>query len=78
MPASNPRVLLNGSLAAEIYKEKLALVAPTTFKSCLHDLRVKMKGKSVQISAKYGVREDNPRYLERADLDERNQCFVEH
>ncbi len=55
MTAPKPRVILNGSLAAEIYAEKLALVAPTSFESCLKDSRVKMKGKSVTVSAKYGV-----------------------
>ncbi len=55
MTAPKPRVILNGSLAAEIYMEKLALVAPTTFESCLKDWRVIMKGKSAKLSAKYGV-----------------------
>jgi hypothetical protein len=55
MTAPKPRVILNGSLAAEIYKEKLALITPTSFESCLKDTRVKTKGKSVQVSAKYGV-----------------------
>ncbi len=55
MTAPKPRVILNGSLAAEIYAEKLALVAPTFFESCLKDSRVKTKGKSVTVSAKYGV-----------------------
>ena len=54
MTAPKPRVILNGNLAAEIYAEKLALVAPTSFESCLKDSRVKMKGKSVAVSAKYG------------------------
>jgi hypothetical protein len=55
MTVPKPRVILNRSLAAEIYKEKLALEAPTSFESCLRDMRVKIKGKSVQVSAKYGV-----------------------
>jgi hypothetical protein len=48
---------MNGSLAAEIYKEKLALIiTPASSESCLKDdARVEMKGKSVQVSAKYGV-----------------------
>jgi hypothetical protein len=49
-------MILNGSLATEIYKEKLALITPTSVESGLKDdARVKMKGKSVQVSAKYGV-----------------------
>ena len=55
MPSSKPKVILNGRLAAEIYAEKLALVAPTTFESCMQDSRIKVKGKSVKVSAKYGV-----------------------
>jgi hypothetical protein len=50
-------MIINGSLAAEIYKEKLALIiTPTSFESGFKDdARVEMKGKSVQVSAKYGV-----------------------
>jgi hypothetical protein len=55
MPGSKPRVILNDRLAAEIYAEKVALVAPTTFESCLKGSRVMMRGKSVKVSAKYGV-----------------------
>ncbi len=36
-------------------RKKLALIVPTTFESCLQDSRVKMKGKSVALSKKYGV-----------------------
>ncbi len=55
MTSPKPKVILNSRLAAEIYAEKMALVAPTSFESCLKDSRVKMKGKSVSVSAKYGV-----------------------
>ena len=55
MAAPRPRVILNSRLAAEIYAEKLALIAPTSFESCLKDFRVTMKGKSAKISSKYGV-----------------------
>ena len=55
MTAPKPRVILNGRLAAEIYAVKLALVAPTSFESCLKDSRVKVKGMSAKLSAKYGV-----------------------
>jgi hypothetical protein len=55
MPAPKPRVLLNSRLAAEIYAEKLAIIAPTSFESCLKSLRVALKGKSVAVSMKYGV-----------------------
>ena len=55
MTAPKPRVILSGVIAAEIYKEKLALIAPTTFESCLKDMRIKMKGKSAMVSTKYGV-----------------------
>ena len=55
MTAPKPRVILSGSLAAEIYMEKLALIAPTTFESCVKDWRIIMKGKSAKLSAKYGV-----------------------
>jgi hypothetical protein len=55
MTAPKPRVILNASLAAEIYKEKLALLAPTSFESCLKDTRFFVKGKSAKLSAKYGV-----------------------
>jgi hypothetical protein len=50
MPAPKPRVLLNSRLAAEIYAEKLAIIAPTSFESCLKSLRVVLKGKSVAVS----------------------------
>jgi hypothetical protein len=55
MKAPKPRVILSGILAAQIYMEKLALIAPTTFDSCLKDKRVKMKGMSAKVSTKYGV-----------------------
>jgi hypothetical protein len=55
MKSTKPRVILNGRLAAQIYAEKLALIAPTTFESCLKDLRVKIKGKSAKVATKYGV-----------------------
>ena len=55
MTSPKPKVILNSRLAAEIYAEKMALLAPTSFESCLKDSRVKMKGKSVSVSAKYGV-----------------------
>jgi hypothetical protein len=54
MPA-NTRVILNNELAVEIYEEKLALNASTTFGSYLTDSRVKMRGKSAKVSKKYGV-----------------------
>jgi hypothetical protein len=50
-----PRVILNDRLAAQIYEEKLALITPTSFESCLKDSRIMMKGKSAKVAAKYGV-----------------------
>ncbi len=49
------KVVLNPKLAAEIYEMKLTLLVPDTFQSCLADSRLRIRGKSAQLSNKYGV-----------------------
>jgi hypothetical protein len=55
MKSAESRVLLNKTLAIEIYQTKLTLAAPTSFESCLKDSRIKMRGKSAKLSKIYGV-----------------------
>ncbi len=49
------RVLLNKESAIEIYKHKLSLIAPTSFKSCVEKSEIKVKGQSSKLAQKYGV-----------------------
>jgi hypothetical protein len=49
------RVVLNKTLAAEVYAHKLALTIPTSFKSCLQVASKKTKGESAKLALKYGV-----------------------
>ena len=51
----NGRVVLNKTLAAEVYAHKLALTIPTSFKSCLQVASKKTKGESAKLALRYGV-----------------------
>ncbi len=53
--ANRKRVVLNAKLAAEIYAHKIAIMAPTSFESCMQASGLKMKGKSARLSLRYGV-----------------------
>ena len=50
-----PRVLLDTAKALEIYRYKMALLVPDSFKSCIQKIEVKMKGHSTRLARKYGV-----------------------
>ena len=41
--------------AVEIYKLKIAMLKPSTFKSCLQDAESRIKGQSVRVAALFGV-----------------------
>jgi hypothetical protein len=49
------RVLLNKDAAADIYEYKLALITPTSFKSCVEKYEKKIKGQSAKLAKTYGV-----------------------
>lgn len=48
-------VVLTAEQAIEIYKEKLMLLEPHSFKSCLQDLESRIKGQSTRVGIEYGV-----------------------
>ena len=54
-PRKANKVVLNKSLAAEIYSQKLSVVAPSTFDSCFKKCRLQTKGLSAKVALKYGV-----------------------
>ena len=49
------RVVLNSALAVEIYKQKLLLTVPTTFKSSLQGTQFMLRGMSAKVAENYGV-----------------------
>ena len=49
------RLVLNETLAAEIYAHKLDILVPTSFESCLRTGHMRMKGKSAKLALRYGV-----------------------
>jgi hypothetical protein len=49
------RVVLNSDLAVEIYKKKIELLLPTSFKSSLQGTQIMLRGMSAKIAKSYGV-----------------------
>jgi hypothetical protein len=49
------RVVLNSSLAIEIYRHKIDLMKPMTFSGCLESSNARIRGESTKLAKRYSV-----------------------